>query len=257
MHVQTWIFAARDVKNILQPHFYIPTFCDILPIMKRSIWFWAYFIIAIVLAIYVSTRIVMTGMGRGAGATVRSITVSADPKPKDFTALTMAAKQSGNRTYSINLTELNQRIKNTPGVKNSAVRRRPNGNLDVRAQMYTAVALWTDDTSYFPLSADGKRINRPTDTRDALTVLFRGPVPDDISSITAAAHTMIEHVDYLEWIEGRRWNLVTPHGITVMLPESNPTGAISALIVLNNNHKILSRDIRMIDMRDDARILVK
>ncbi len=226
--------------------------------MKRSIWFWVYFVIAIVLAIYVATRIVMTGMGRGSGAHIHTISISAEPKPKDMTALAAAAAvPTGSRTYSIDLTELNQRIDNTPGVKNSAVRRRPNGNLDVKTQMYTAVALWTDGTNYFPLSADGTIVRRPSDAREAGTVLFRGALPDDISAITAAAHNMIEHVDYLEWIEGRRWNLITTGGITVMLPESNPTGAIASLIVLNNNHKLLLRDIHMIDMRDDARILVK
>lgn len=226
--------------------------------MKRSIWFWVYFVIAIILAIYVATRIVMTGMGRGSGAIVHTISISADPKPKDLTILaTAAAVPTGTHTYSIDLAELNQRIDNTAGVKNSAVRRRPNGNLDVKAQMHTAVAQWTDGTNFFPLSADGTIVRRPSDARDMETVLFRGALPNDISTITAAAHNMIEHVDFLEWIEGRRWNLHTKDGITVMLPEDNPASAIASLIVLNNNHQLLSRDITMIDMRDDARILVK
>ncbi len=226
--------------------------------MKRSIWFWVYFTIAIVLAIYIATRIVMTDMGHGKSATVHAISVSANPKPKDLTGIAAAAAvPAGTRTYSIDLTELNQRIDNVAGVKNSAVRRRPNGNLDVKTEIYTAVALWTDGTSYFPLSADGTIVRRASDTRDEATVLFRGALPDDISTITNAAHNMIEHVDFLEWIEGRRWNLHTTGGIVVMLPENNPSDAIAGLIVLNNNHKILSRDIRVIDMRDDARILIK
>ncbi len=226
--------------------------------MKRSIWFWVYFVVAIVLAIYIATRIVMTGTGRGAGASIRTISISAEPKPKDLTALAAAVGiPGGTNTYSVNLSDVNQRIDNVPGVKNVATRRRPNGNLDIKAQMHTAVALWTDGTHYFPLSADGTIVRRASDTRDEETVLFRGALPDDISDITSAAHNMIEHVDYLEWIEGRRWNLHTTGGITVMLPELNPTNAIAGLIVLNNNHQILSRDIKLIDMRDDARILVK
>ncbi len=46
-------------------------------------------------------------------------------------------------------------------------------------------------------------------------------------------------------------------GITVMLPEDNPAAAIATLMVLDEKHGLLSRDISVIDMRDDARILVK
>ena len=68
---------------------------------------------------------------------------------------------------------------------------------------------------------------------------------------------MLGDLDYLEWVEGRRWNLHTNGGITVMLPEKNPTDAIGSLIVLNNNHKILSKKIKVLDLRDSSRILVK
>ena len=61
----------------------------------------------------------------------------------------------------------------------------------------------------------------------------------------------------MEWIENRRWNIVTNGGTTIMLPEKNPSAAIGHLIILNKNHAILDRDIKIIDMRDDARILVK
>ena len=42
-----------------------------------------------------------------------------------------------------------------------------------------------------------------------------------------------------------------------MLPEKSPESAIAQLIILNDKHNILSKDIEIIDMRDDARILIK
>ena len=42
-----------------------------------------------------------------------------------------------------------------------------------------------------------------------------------------------------------------------MLPESDPVAAIASIGVLNQNHNILSKNLKTIDMRDDARILVK
>lgn len=226
--------------------------------MRRTIWFWLYFIVAVIMAIYFSSRIIMVGMGRGDAARVRSISISADIPGKDLTQLAAAAAVApGTRAYSIDLDQMRNRLMAVPGVRGVAVRRMPNGNLSVHAKLHRAVAAWTDGQSYYPVSTDGTIVRRPSDTRDAGVVLFRGPLPDDISQITKIAQNLIQDLDYLEWIEGRRWNLVTNGGITVMLPEGDPNSAIGSLLVLDKNHKILDRDIKIIDMRDDARILIK
>lgn len=225
--------------------------------MKRSIWFWLCFVVAIVMAIYFSTRIIMVGMGRGSLARVHNISIVTDSGDADMDAMRAAAGGLVRDSYRVDLDVLNSRIAAVPGVKQSAVRRLPNGNLAVRADMYKAVAQWSDGENYFPLSADGTVVNSPSATRDVEAVVFIGMLPDDISDITAAARNMVADVGYLEWIEGRRWNLVTMGGITVMLPEENPVQAISTLITLNQNHGLLAKDIKVIDMRDNARILVK
>ena len=226
--------------------------------MKRSFWFWLYFIIAIILAVYFATRIIMTGLGYGQNAYVRNISITTDSKNKDLTAIAAAAAVApATKTYSIDLEQINARINAVPGVKESAVRRKPDGNLSVKVELYKAVALWTDGENYFPLSADGTIVKRPKEKRDEGTVVFRGSVPNDISEITKAAHNLLSDLDYMEWIEGRRWNLHTTGGITVLLPEKDPAAAIGSLIVLNNNHQILSKKLTIIDMRDSSRILVK
>ena len=216
--------------------------------MKRSIWFWLYFVIAIILAVYFATRIVMTYMNRGEIAHVRRISISADGPKKDLTSVaTAAAVAPGTNAFRISLDTINARVSAVPGVRNCAIRRTPNGNLSVRVELYQAIAQWTDGINFFPLSADGT----------SGTVVFRGELPPDISEITNTAQSMINNLDYIEWIEGRRWNIHTNTGITVMLPENNPTDAIASLLVLDKNHGILSKQIKVIDMRDSARILVK
>ena len=152
---------------------------------------------------------------------------------------------------------MNARVGAIPGVRKSAVRRMPNGNISVEVSLYQAVALWTDGENYYPLSGDGTIVNKPTDTRDAGNIVFRGKLPNDISEITRVARNLIGDLDYLEWIEDRRWNLHTTGGITVMLPETDPISAVTSLISLNKNHNILHKDITVIDMRDSARTYVK
>lgn len=232
--------------------------CDIISLMRRSLWFWLYFIFAIVLSVYFCVRAFMVLSGHGALSRVRNISISADSSDMDLSAVATAATLAPNtRAYSVNLDDINVRVGAVPGVRESAVRRLPNGNLIVRVSLYRAVALWTDGENYFPLSADGTIVNSPTQTRDASHVVFRGDVPENIADITKAAHNFIGRLDYLEFIEGRRWNVYTVDGITIMLPEENPVDAIGALVMLNNKHDILSKKITVIDMRDTARVLVK
>ena len=158
---------------------------------------------------------------------------------------------------SIVIEILNNRIKSVPIVRNAATRRLPNGTLRVRVELHRAVAQLTDGVAFYPLAADGTKMEIPSENRDPDAIVFRGTLPDDISEITKVAQPLSHTIDYLEWIEDRRWNIVTTDGITVMLPETEPLASLRELISMNEKQNILERDIKIIDMRDSARILVK
>ena len=226
--------------------------------MRRSIYFWICFFVAIILAIYFASRIIMVAMGHGTAAKLHKTYIVSDAENKDMTALSAAAALPKNtHIYSVQLDDINNNILSVPGVKNAATRRLPNGNLIIHVSHHHFVAAWTDGENYFPLSDDGTIANNPSDTRPDAALLFRGPVPDNITEITNAANDMITDIDYIEWIENRRWDIHTTTGITIKLPESGFASAIAGLITLNKNHNILGRDINVIDMRDPTRILVK
>lgn len=226
--------------------------------MKRSIMFWVYFVIAIILGIYFATRIVMNGMGYGKLAVIHNISITVDEPDADLATIqNVATSGLGARTGALNLESLNNRILATPGVRNVATRRLPNGTLSIDIELYRAVAQWTDGVAFYPLSADGTWINIPSQSRDDGAIVFRGTLPDNISDITDATKSLAGVLDYIEWIENRRWNLITNDNITIMLPEENPVAAVRQLISLNEGQRILNREIKVIDMRDNARILVK
>ena len=226
--------------------------------MKKSVWFWLCFVIAIVLGVYFATRIVIISSGRGPLAVVRHIAISTNGANDNMGTLAAATGVApGTRPTRAILAGINTRMMAVPGVRNAAVRRMPNGDLSIRVQMHRTVAQWTDGDMFYPLSADGTIVQNPTSTRGGASVLFRGPLPSNIDEITRVAANLGPDLDYLEWIENRRWNLHTTGGITVLLPQTNPTAAISSLIILNKNNQILAKDLTTIDMRDPSRVLVK
>jgi len=220
--------------------------------------FWLYFVIAIVLGVYFATRIIMTGLGHGKLATIHNISITTDDRGADLSAVqTVAAAGLGAKTNSLDLNSLNRRISEVPTVQYSATRRMPNGTLRIRVKLHHAVAQWTDGVAFYPLASDGTIVKTPFDARDTTAIVFRGMLPEDVSEITAAAHVLAKHIDYMEWIENRRWNIITTDGIKIMLPEKNPVAAIRGLNSLNEKQNILAKNIKTIDMRDDARILIK
>lgn len=128
--------------------------------MKRPIWFWLCYAVAIIMATYFATRIIMTDMGHGSIARVHNISITSDDKKTDLSALRAVVVDCLTlNTYNVDLTELNDRIANVPGVKSSAVRRLPNGNLKINVKMHHAVDSRWNDTHFFPLFVTRNVIN--------------------------------------------------------------------------------------------------
>ncbi|MDL2296143.1 cell division protein FtsQ/DivIB [Lachnospiraceae bacterium OttesenSCG-928-E19] len=226
--------------------------------MRKSIWFWLSFVVAILLAVYFATRIIMVTMGNGAASRVKSISISADSSTKNLSNLgAVVAIAPGANTFKVDLDNINARLGTVPDIKESAIRRMPNGNLSIKVKLHRAIALWTDGQNLFPLSADGTIIKRVVPEKPDGTIVFRGSLPSDISEISKVAHNMASDINYIEWIEDRRWNLYTTGNITVLLPEIDPYSAVTQLMMLHQNHNILAKKITVLDMRDPARILVK
>jgi cell division protein FtsQ len=58
-------------------------------------------------------------------------------------------------------------------------------------------------------------------------------------------------------VADRRWNLRLKNGIDVRLPEAEPADAIEALLALDRDKKLLTRDITAIDLRIRDRVTVR
>jgi cell division protein FtsQ len=55
----------------------------------------------------------------------------------------------------------------------------------------------------------------------------------------------------------RRWNVRLRNGLDIKLPENGVAGAIEQLLALNNNVRLLSRDIAAVDLRLRDRVTVR
>ncbi len=226
--------------------------------MKNRFVFWLMSSIAVSLAIYVAVRvsIVLLGLG-GTLSDIKKISVhSSNGETADI--IERLGITPG--TKHIDLNDVLSRVSADPDISGAAIRRLPNGEIKVRANMRVVVASWTDGENYYPLDNTGAPINRPSLTRPENTLIFSGKVPKDISTITnIIKHTsgIFYRIDKMEFVEDRRWNIFLLNGIKIMLPEENFEEAIKKIDKTNKQTMILDRQIKLLDMRDLSRPLVK
>lgn len=226
--------------------------------MKKSVFFWLYFVVSIILATYFASRIITSNTGRGPVSFIKHVTIINNSRDFDVEPIKMALGIPAKTTIrGINLQSVNNRVLNVPGIEKSATRLLPNGDLIIKTKKYNVVALWSDGVVYYPLSANGTKINTPLTERNENTLVFQGSLPNDLTQIINDVSVLAKDIDYLTMVESRRWNIHTKNNITIYLPEDNSASAINKINLLNQTHKLLSRNIDIIDMRDSARILVK
>ena len=219
---------------------------------------------------------------QGRGIPVTSIEIVAEGGAIDETAIKSSLGLTGGiSSYDLHLDALLARVLSVPDVEFASVRRANNGNLKIKLWIKKTVAVWTDGTHFYPMAANGTIINRVIE-KPADVLVFHGIMPGDVSGIVdAMSHhpKLFAKTEYIEMIEGRRWNLhinvslrskssethptaarsPSPEAgntITVMLPEFGFGDAIKKLADLDYKKGLLNRKIKIVDMRDPSRILV-
>jgi cell division septal protein FtsQ len=142
-----------------------------------------------------------------------------------------------------------------PDVEHVSLRDNQNGVIDAWIKYKKIVGVWQNRDAFYPLLENGAHIPTAFGARPNNGPMFRGALPKDITEIirVISAHPDVaRRLDYLEYIEGRRWNLKLANGATIMLPEQNIQSAMDRMKTLG----ILDRSFDTLDLRDAKRPLV-
>jgi cell division protein FtsQ len=153
------------------------------------------------------------------------------------------------------------RLLANPWIADAAVLKLYPDRLQITITERQAFALWQKDGRVSVIAADGTVLERFVENRylglplvvgrgaqrqakDFLAIVDRYP---DIRSAVRASVLVAE----------RRWNLRLNNGIDVRLPEANVEQALDRLVALDQDKKLLSRDIVAVDLRLPDRVTVR
>ncbi|MDR3208501.1 MAG: cell division protein FtsQ/DivIB [Rickettsiales bacterium] len=143
-----------------------------------------------------------------------------------------------------------------PNIEHISVRNNQNGTADVRIKYKKVVGVWENDGVFYPLLENGAHISAAFPKKPEQGIVFRGALPNgvgEIIRILSGAPELAKRIRYLEYAEGRRWNIVLAGGALVMLPERNEADAIRRI----TGSGILGKSFSTLDLRDAGRALVK
>lgn len=167
----------------------------------------------------------------------------------------------GSPMFSLDLGEAKARVEDLPWVRTAIVERHLPNTIVLRVFERQPLALWQNEGRFALIDFDGavitdKRLERFSD----LLVVVGEDAPRHTAELLRILGTQSElmmKVKAAVRVGGRRWNLRLENGIDVRLPEEEPEQAWARLAEYDRNHKVLDRDIKILDLRLPDRVIVR
>lgn len=153
-------------------------------------------------------------------------------------------------------------LESLPLVRSASVRKLYPGEVVISLEEREAHALWQRDGEISVVAADGAVIDSFQD--DPRYVHLPLVVGETANRATREYLTLIEAAGPLAariragtLVADRRWTLKLDNGVDVRLPEQDPRGALARLVALEQQHRLLEKDIIAVDLRLPDRVVVR
>ena len=153
------------------------------------------------------------------------------------------------------------KLMSNPWIADATVLKLYPGRLHIAITEREAFALWQKDRKISVIAGDGIVLEPYLTSQFSSLPLVVGNGAErkarELQALIDKYPTLRAQVYASVLIADRRWNLKLRNGIEVKLPESEVERALDALVELDRDKNLLSRDIVAIDLRLPDRVTVK
>jgi cell division protein FtsQ len=153
------------------------------------------------------------------------------------------------------------RLKANPWIADATILKLFPDRLHIAVTERRAFALWQKDGRVRVISRDGVTVEPFVAPHVAHLPLVVGQGANlkaaEFLNVMNGYPDLRDQVHAYVLVADRRWNLRLKNGIDIRLPEAEPVDAIEALLALDRDKKLLSRDILAIDLRIRDRVTVR
>jgi cell division protein FtsQ len=159
------------------------------------------------------------------------------------------------------LEQARQRIEILPWVETASVERMLPDTILLSVVERQPLALWQSKGHFELIDHRGKVIHKQSIERFAdLLVVVGKDAPENAAKLLGILQTQPQLMDLAQSavrVGGRRWNVRLKGDIDVRLPADRADAAWSRLAEYERRHGILSRDVRVLDLRLPDRLIVR
>ena len=168
----------------------------------------------------------------------------------------------GDSLLGIDLQASRQKLEAIDWVANATVERRLPDTLYVTLKERRAVAIWQNGGEYTLIDRDGRTVRASRMPPGAETLLLLGGVgaPEHVGELLlllAYEPAVVRQLRAAVWVGQRRWNLILNNGVEIWLPEEDAVAALKQLAKLDTQHKLLSREFGIVDLRLADKLYLK
>jgi cell division protein FtsQ len=153
------------------------------------------------------------------------------------------------------------RLRGNPWIAEANVLKLYPSRLHVTVTEREAFALWQKDGKVSVIAGDGTIVEPFVNQRFAKLPLVVGIGAEtrakEIVGLLDQCPLVRNQMHAAVLVAERRWNVVLKSGIELRLPETGVEQALDALVQLDRDNKLLSRDIAVVDLRLPDRVTVR
>ena len=203
--------------------------------------------------------------GRDAGFVLDQLRVHGAERTTRQDILSALDVEDGIPLMSIDLVKLRERMEALSWVKAATVARRLPNELSISLEERVPFALWQLEGSVALIDPEGAIITDQGlhEFSDRLLLVGEG-VPEsanDLVYLLSLSPEIGGRIRAAVRISDRRWDLIFDNGIRVKLPASgekyNPDMAWSQFVLQEEKHRLLDREVSVIDLRQQDRMVLR
>ncbi|RVU15156.1 cell division protein FtsQ/DivIB [Methylobacterium oryzihabitans] len=199
-------------------------------------------------------------LARAAGFGLDKVTITGIAQLHAREILHAAGLDQRNSLPFLSVAEVRERLSQVPLIASVSVRKIYPNELLVTLTERQPSALWQRNGEIAVISADGREIDRMRDGRFAALPLVVGEEANlrtrEYLDLLEAAGPLKERIKAGTLVSGRRWTLKLD-GIDIRLPEEGAREAMTRLVRLEAESRLLAKDIIAVDLRMPDRVVVR
>lgn len=195
------------------------------------------------------------------GFTVQEILVVGRRETSRQDLLEAVELSRGAPILSFDLGLAKERLEALPWVREATIERMLPDTIILNLVERRPLALWQRQGRFSLIDQKGVIIlDEGLDRFSELLVVVGEEAPTHATRLLEILSTqprLMTMVKAAVWVGGRRWNVRMTGDIDVRLPEKDPTSAWARLAEYDRTHRVLERDIQVLDLRFPDRLIVR